>query len=154
MPAVPSPAPGGPSERGVSANSDPDPRAGVASVSRLQRQPQRCRTEGVKEHSHKVRPVPVQDRAEGQAVAERSGHVGDAHIPVALALLPAPLLQGLDGRHACGGPGGRLEELATGPARAREADEAQTRRPPSPVGREHDRRPTLKAPARPPAPAP
>lgn len=48
MPAVPNPAPGGPSERGVSANSDPDPRAGVASVSRLQRQPQRCRTEGSK----------------------------------------------------------------------------------------------------------
>lgn len=57
-------------------------------------------------YSHEVGPVAVQDGAEGQPVAERRGHVGDAHVPVALALLPAPLLQRLDSRHArCARPG-------------------------------------------------
>lgn len=86
---------------------------------------------GLKEHSHKVRPVSVQDSAEGQAIAERGGHVGDAHVPVALALLPAPFLQGLDGGHTGGRTGWRLEELATGPAWAGDAEEARTRRPPA-----------------------
>lgn len=49
----------------------------------------------------------MQDGAEGQAVAERGGHVGDADIAVALALLLAPQLQVLDGRHGAGtGRGG------------------------------------------------
>lgn len=54
----------------------------------------------------------VQDGAEGQPVAERGGHVGDADISVALALLLAPQLQVLDGGHsaapgraACGSRG-------------------------------------------------
>lgn len=41
----------------------------------------------------------VDERAERQAVPERGGHVGDGHIPVALTLDPAPLLQRLHGRH-------------------------------------------------------
>lgn len=54
----------------------------------------------------------VQDGAEGQPVAERGGHVGDADISVALTLLLAPQLQVLDGGHgaapgraACGSRG-------------------------------------------------
>lgn len=96
---------------------------------------------GLKEHSHKVRPVSVQDSAEGQAIAERGGHVGDAHVPVALALLPAPFLQGLDGGHAGGRTGWRLEELATGPAWAGDAEEARTRRPPAGLEEESVGRP-------------
>lgn len=44
----------------------------------------------------------VEDGAEGEAVAEGGGHVGDADIAVALALLLAPQLQVLDGRHGLG----------------------------------------------------
>lgn len=83
----------------------------------------------------------VQDSAEGQAIAERGGHVGDAHVPVALALLPAPFLQGLDGGHVVGGIGWRLEELATGPAWARDAQEARTCRPPAGLAEESAGRP-------------
>lgn len=83
----------------------------------------------------------VQDSAEGQAIAERGSHVGDAHVPVALALLPAPFLQGFDGGHAGGKTGWRLEELATGPARARDAEEARTRRPPAGLEEESSSRP-------------
>lgn len=55
---------------------------------------------------YEVRPVSVDECAEGQAVPEARGHVGDAHVPVALALEPTPLLQRLHGRHP-GAPGGR-----------------------------------------------
>lgn len=41
----------------------------------------------------------VDEGAERQAVSEGRGHVGDGHIPVALALDPAPLLQRLHGGH-------------------------------------------------------
>lgn len=83
----------------------------------------------------------MQDSAEGQAIAKRGSHVGDAHVPVALALLPAPFLQGFDGGHAGGRTGWRLEELATGPARARDAEEARTRRPPARLEEESSSRP-------------
>lgn len=63
-------------------------------------------------YSHEVGPVAVQDGTEGEAVAEGGGHVGDADIAVALALLLAPQLQVLDGRHGLDGPG----EAAGGPA--------------------------------------
>lgn len=99
----------------------------------------------------------MQDSAEGQAIAERGGHVGDAHVPVALALLPAPFLQGLYGGHMGGRTGWRLEELATGPSWARDAQEARTRRPPAGLEEENTGRPaphTLLTPARPPAPPP
>lgn len=42
----------------------------------------------------------VDEGAESQAVSEGRGHVGDGHIPVALTLDPAPLLQRLHGGHA------------------------------------------------------
>lgn len=54
---------------------------------------------------YEVGPVPVDKCAEGQAVPEARGHVGDAHVPVALALEPTPLLQRLHRRHP-GAPGG------------------------------------------------
>lgn len=41
----------------------------------------------------------VDEGAERQAVPEGRGHVGDGHIPVALDLDPAPLLQRLHGGH-------------------------------------------------------
>lgn len=41
----------------------------------------------------------MDEGAESQAVSEGRGHVGDGHIPVALALDPAPLLQRLHGGH-------------------------------------------------------
>lgn len=41
----------------------------------------------------------VDEGAESQAVPEGRGHVGDGHIPVALDLDPAPLLQRLHGGH-------------------------------------------------------
>lgn len=48
---------------------------------------------------YEIGPVPVDERAEGQAVPEAGSHVGDAHVPIALALDPTPLLQSLHGRH-------------------------------------------------------
>lgn len=51
----------------------------------------------------------VDERAESQAVPEGRGHVGDGHIPVAVALDPAPLLQRLHGRH----PGARSRGART-----------------------------------------
>lgn len=41
----------------------------------------------------------VDEGAESQAVSEGRRHVGDGHVPVALTLKPAPLLQCLDGGH-------------------------------------------------------
>lgn len=41
----------------------------------------------------------VDEGAESQAVPEGRGHVGDGHVPVALDLDPAPLLQRLHGGH-------------------------------------------------------
>lgn len=49
----------------------------------------------------------VDEGAESQAVPEGRGHVGDGHIPVALDLDPAPLLQRLHGGH----PGAPEPEL-------------------------------------------
>lgn len=46
----------------------------------------------------------VDEGAESQSVPERRGHVGDGHVPVAVALDPAPLLQRLHGRHPTAGP--------------------------------------------------
>lgn len=50
-------------------------------------------------YSHQIGSVFVDEGAESQAVSEGRGHVGDGHIPVALALDPAPLLQRLHGGH-------------------------------------------------------
>lgn len=41
---------------------------------------------------YEVGPVPVDERAERQAVPEARGHVGDAYVPVTVALEPTPLL--------------------------------------------------------------
>lgn len=83
-------------------------------------------------YSHEVGPVPVEDGAEGEAVAEGGGHVGDADIAVALALLLAPQLQVLDSRHGLeqGGRGG-----GGGPREARQGKEK-----PSPCPAEPRRR--------------
>ena len=58
----------------------------------------------VAQYSHELGSVSVDECAESQAVPERRGHVGDGHVPVALAPEPAPLLQRLDGRHPPGAP--------------------------------------------------
>lgn len=62
---------------------------------------------------YELGPVSVNEGAEGQAVPEARRHVGDAHVPVALALEPTPLLQRLHRRHpgAAGGaePRGETE---------------------------------------------
>ena len=50
-------------------------------------------------YSHEVWSVLVQDGTERQAVSERSGHVGDVHIGVPIALLATPLLQSLVSCH-------------------------------------------------------
>lgn len=66
----------------------------------------------------------VQDGAEGQPVTERRGHVGDADIAVALALLLAPQLQVLDGGHrADPGPCRLREPRACGGRREEEEEE-------------------------------
>lgn len=93
-----------------------------------------------KGHSHEVGSVAVQDSTEGQAIAERRGHVGDAHVPVALALLPAPFLQRFDGRHVCSGAIGAIPTPARScsahsegwkntDGRTRGPTDARTRRP-------------------------
>lgn len=48
---------------------------------------------------HQIRSVLVYERAESQSAPERRGHVADGHVPVALAVHAAPLLQSLDGSH-------------------------------------------------------
>lgn len=60
----------------------------------------------------------VNEGAESQAVPEGRGHVGDGHIPVALHLDPAPLLQRLHGGHP-GAPQPQLNRVgATEPQEA------------------------------------
>lgn len=49
--------------------------------------------------SHQVGSVVVDQGAESQSAPERAAHVGDAHVPVAGAVRPAPALQSLDGGH-------------------------------------------------------
>lgn len=49
--------------------------------------------------SHQVGSVVVDQGAESQSAPERAAHVGDAHVPVAGAVRPAPPLQSLDGGH-------------------------------------------------------
>ena len=44
-------------------------------------------------HSHEVGSVSVDDGAERESALPRRRHVGDADVTVAVALLPAPLLQ-------------------------------------------------------------
>lgn len=41
----------------------------------------------------------MDEGAESQSAPERAAHVGDAHVPVAGAVRPAPPLQSLDGGH-------------------------------------------------------
>lgn len=72
----------------------------------------------------------VEDGAEGEAVAEGGGHVGDADIAVALALLLAPQLQVLDGRHGLDG----TPEMAAGPHRAPGAAGSPSLALPCPAG--------------------
>lgn len=50
-------------------------------------------------HLHQIGSVVVYERTKSQSAPERRGHVGDGHIPVAVAVRSAPLLQSLDGSH-------------------------------------------------------
>lgn len=50
-------------------------------------------------HLHQVGSVAVYEGAKSQSAPERRGHVGDGHVPVAVAVRSAPLLQSLDGSH-------------------------------------------------------
>lgn len=63
--------------------------------------PRRCVASRRVDHlySHKFGSVFVDEGAESQAVSEGRRHVGDGHVPVALTLKPAPLLQCFDGGH-------------------------------------------------------
>lgn len=51
-------------------------------------------------HLHQVGSVVVYESAKSQSAPERRGHVGDGHVPVAVAVRSAPLLQSLDGSHS------------------------------------------------------
>lgn len=54
----------------------------------------------------------VDEGAESQAVPEGRSHVGDGHIPVAVTLDPAPLLQSLHRRHGARSRTGPRESAA------------------------------------------
>lgn len=63
----------------------------------------------------------MDEGAESQTVSEGGGHVGDGHIPVTLALDPAPLLQSFHGRH----PGAQTDELVPEPSESAPAAGAE-----------------------------
>lgn len=65
----------------------------------MDRSQQLGRLQGQK-HLHQVGSVVVYEGAKSQSAPERRGHVGDGHVPVAVAVRAAPLLQSLDGSHS------------------------------------------------------
>lgn len=54
------------------------------------------------------------ERTKSHPVPERSGHVGDGHVSVALTVQLTPLLQSLDGSHAPGAAQAAHTTRATG----------------------------------------